>query len=124
MDGITVGAMTELLKLSPEARRNLALSLCPQLERKKEKPIEQEWLFEAGNAALGLSLHIKRMRAVAECFADDYVDTCKGITCAMAVAHTPEHYESLFNAFFEMIADIDKEAEKLQQDIDGMYKEA
>ena len=126
MDTIRAGTMAELLKLSPEARRNLAKALYPQLEEPKEqeKHIEQECFFEACNAALELSLSVKRMRAVAECFADDYVDTCEGITCAMAVAHTEEHFESLFNAMFIMIADIDKEAEKLHHDLDGIYKEA
>ena len=126
MDGITVGAMTELIQLSPEARRNLAKALYPQPDKQEnqEKHIEQESFYEACNAALELSLAIKRMRAVAECFADDYIDTCNGITCAMAVAHTEEHYESLFNAMFEMIAAIDQEADKLHHDLDGIYKEA
>lgn len=123
MDTIKAGTMAELLKLSPEARRNLAQALYPQPER-KEKRIEQESFFEATNAALDLSLRIKRMRAVAECFANDYVDTCGGITCAMAVASRPETYESLFNAFYEIVAEVDKEADKLHHDLDAIYKEA
>ncbi len=115
--------MAELLKLSPEARRNLAQVLYPQPER-TEKHIEQESFFEACNDALDLSLRIKRMRAVAECFANDYVDTCNGITCAMAVASRPETYESLFNAFYEIMADVDEEADKLHHNLDGLYKEA
>ena len=123
---VTPGVLAQLLRLSPEARKVVAYALLDQEEPKqdKEKHIEQESFYEASNAALELSLHIKRMRAVAECFADDYIDTRPGITCAMAVAHTEEHYESLFNAMFEMIAAIDQEADKLHNDLDGIYKEA
>ena len=69
-----------------------------------------------------LSLSIKRMRAVAQCFANDYVDV-SGSTCAQAVAYDEESYEHLFNAFFGMIADIDAEAEDLHEKADQLFKE-
>jgi hypothetical protein len=121
-NAIKASTMAELLKLTPEAKRNLALALIGETA-KEEKHLEQEWISEASNAALDLSLRIKRMRAVAECFADDYVDTCEGITCAMAVQHTEEHYESLFNAIMEIMVAVDKEAEQLQKNLDGIMKE-
>jgi hypothetical protein len=120
METIKAGTMAELLKLSPEARKGLAKALYPQ----QEKHTEPESLFEISNAALELCLRVKRMRAVAESFADEYIDTCNGITCAMSVAKSEEHYEALFNAMFEIMAEVDKEAEKLHLDLDGIYKEA
>ena len=113
--GISCKTMLELMGLPPEAKRNLAGILTEGDDHKAVK--------ELIDPLLDLSLHIKQMRAVAECFADDYIDIAPGITRAMAVAHTEEHYENLFNAFFNMIADIDKEAEGLQKAADQLFKE-
>lgn len=130
---ISCQTMLELMGLPSEAKKKLALMLMggeldtdDQAEdhRRKVNSVEPESFFEICNTMMDLSLRIKRMRAVAECFADDYVDTCNGITCAMAVAHTEEHYESLFNALFELIAAVDEQAEKLHHDMDEIYKEA
>ena len=121
---IKAGTMAEPLKLSPEAKQNLAFALVGKEPLSKEKRIEQESFYEATNAALELSLSIERMRAVAECFADDYIDTVGGITCAQAVAHTERHFENLYNALFMMIVGVDEQAQKLHHDLDEIWKSA
>ena len=121
--GISCKAMLELMGLPPEAKRNLAVMLTDgTLDDQAER--DHRITDELVDPLLELSLHIKRMRAVTECFADDYVDTMNGITCAMAVQHTPEHYESLFNAFFYMMAEVDKEAEALHEKADQLFKDS
>lgn len=118
--GISCKAMLELMGLPADAKKKLAVML---MDGELDDQAEQDHRIagELIDPLLELSLHIKRMRAVAECFADDYVDTMNGITCAMAVANTEEHYESLFNAFFCMMADIDREAEHLQKTADQLF---
>ena len=119
--GISCKTMLELMGLPAEAKRNLAVMLMGGELEPDQAEMDKRIAGELIDPLLELSLHIKRMKAVAECFADDYVDTCNGITCAMAVAHTEEHYESLFNAFFCMMADIDREAEHLQKTADQLF---
>ena len=122
--GISCKTMLELMGLPAEAKRNLAVMLMGgELEPDQAEDRDLKLVNELVNPMLELSLHIKRMKAVAECFADEYVDTLVGITCAQAVAYNEENYESLFNAFFYMMADIDREAEQLQKAADQFTKE-
>lgn len=123
---IPAGVLGQLLRLSPEARRVVAYALLEEEEpkRNQEKHIEQESFYEATNAALELSLRIEQMRAVAESFADDYIDLHGQITTPMAVAHSTDHFNNLFNACFNMIVDIDAQAKKLTHDLDEIWKNA
>ena len=133
-DAISCQTMLELMGLPAEAKKKLALMLVggeldlddDQAEdhREKQKRIEPESFYESTNAALELSLMIERMRAVAECFADDYIDLNGQITTPMAVAHSTDHFNNLFNAIFCMIVDIDAHAKKLTHDLDQIWKDA
>ena len=79
-------------------------------------------LWEASNEALSLSLRLKRMRAVAECFADCYVDVPQG--AAQAVSINEAHYENLFNALFDIMVTADQEAAALAENLDKIHREA
>ena len=120
---VTAGVLAQLLRLSPEARRVVAYALLDEEPQPKEASCNAA-LSALADDVLDLSLSIGRIRAVAECFADDYVDTCNGITCAMAVAHTEEHYENLYNALQEMIVAADKKGKALTDKADRLYKES
>ena len=123
---ITAKAMLELLRLLPQSKLNLAQVLQQEAEEEQKQAAEPERLnplFELANNALELSLSIQRMRAVAECFADDYIDTVGGITCAQAVAHSEDHYNNLYNALFMLIVGVDEQAEALHEQADRVYKE-
>ena len=120
---VTPGVLAQLLRLSPEARRVIALALMDEEPRPEAVPYKTA-LSAFADEVLDLHLSIGRVRAVAECFADDYVDTCGGITCAMAVQHTPEHYENLYNALFEMIVNVDEKGKALHRKADSLFKES
>lgn len=123
---ISCQTMLELMGLPSEAKKKLALMLMGgELDSDDQEAEEQDQIHrlvgQVVDPILELSLAIKRMRAVAQCFGQEYIDTSVGITSAMMVHMNEEHFESLFNAFFGMIVDIDKEAEKLQQDADQIF---
>lgn len=120
--GISCKAMLELMGLPADAKKKLAVMLMDG-EPDQAEDRDLKLVNELVNPMLELSLHIKRMKAVADCFANEYVDTLAGISCAQAVAYNEDDYENLFNAFFYMMADIDKEAEQLQKAADQFTKE-
>ena len=122
---ISCQTMLELMGLPSEAKKKLALMLMGGELDSDDQAEEQDQIHrlvrQVVDPILELSLAIKRMRAVAQCFGQEYIDTSVGITSAMMVQMNEEHFESLFNAFFGMIADIDRDAEKLQQDADQIF---
>lgn len=120
---VNAGVLAQLLRLSPEARRVVALALMDEEPRPEEVPLKTA-LSAFADEVLELHLSIGRMRAVAECFADDYVDTCNGITCAMAVQNTEEHFENLYNALFMMIVNIDEQGKELHHKADSLFKKS
>lgn len=64
-----------------------------------------------------LSLAISRMRAVAQSFADEYIDS--GDEPGMSVLYRSEHFTNLFNAMFFMMADIDDDAKSLYKTLEA-----
>ena len=63
-----------------------------------------------------LYLSADRMKAVAQSFAREYIDTPQS---AEAVAATPEHFSSLYNAILVLMCDVTDRVQK----VDSLYKE-
>lgn len=82
--GISCKAMLELMGLPADAKKKLAVMLMDG-EPDQAEDRDLKLVNELVNPMLELSLHIKRMKAVADCFANEYVDTLAGITCAQAI---------------------------------------
>lgn len=67
-----------------------------------------------------LSASISRMRAVAQCFDDEFVDR-RG-NSSLAVALNEDHFKNLFYAMYLMIIDIDEKASVISEEAGELHK--
>ena len=75
---------------------------------------------ELSNKLLDLVLSINRAEAVAESFAERYIDVSKGTSRASVVAMSEDHFENLYNALQYMLQDIAEQAESTLKDAEEL----
>ena len=75
---------------------------------------------ELSNKLLDLVLSINRAEAVAQSFAERYIDVDTGTSRAAVVSMSEDHFENLYNALHYMLHDIAQQAEKTLEDAEEL----
>ena len=105
---IACSTMAELMKLSSEDKRGLASELMKEAGEATPSAVRKD-ISNLTDSLSEVDFAAHRIRAVAQSFAERYVDTDK---MWEMVACSPEHFENLYNALTYMICDLTEQTEK------------
>lgn len=105
---IACNIMAELMKLSAEEKRGLASELMKEAGETTPSAVRKD-ISNLTDSLTEIDFTAHRTKAVAQSFAERYVDTT---SMWEMVACSPEHFENLYNTLSYMICDLAEQTEE------------